>query len=158
MLRLTKRTEYGLIALVHLAERAAAAPPGEEAEVVSARAIGDIFPVPRRLLAEALKVLQVAGMLESTRGAHGGYRLAQPAGEISLGQIVSTLEGEPALTSCAGLGAAASDGVCEVEHVCPIRSPLSRLRTGIWNLLEGVSLQALADKTVDPAELFSAAG
>ena len=158
MLRLTKRTEYGLIALVHLAERAAEAPVGQPADVVSARAIGDIFPVPRRLLAEALKVLQASGLLEATRGARGGYRLARPAAEISLGEVVAALEGAPTLTSCAGLGAASSDGGCEVEPVCPIRSPLSRLRAGIWNLLEGVSLQALADRTVDPADLFTAAG
>lgn len=158
MLRLTKRTEYGLIALVHLAERAGATPDGAAPEVVSARAIGDQFPVPRRLLADALKALQVAGLLESTRGAQGGYRLARPAEDISLGDVVSVLEGAPTVTSCVGLGAASSTGACEVEPVCPIRSPLSRLRAGIWTLLEGVSLQALADKTVDPADLFSATG
>ena len=152
MLKLTKRTEYGLIALVHLADRTKVS----ATDVVSARAIGDQFPVPRRLLAEALKALQVAGLLESTRGAQGGYRLARPAADISLGDIVTILEGAPALTSCAGLGAAAGDGACEVEPVCPIRTPLSRLRAGIWTLLEGVSLQALADRTADPSELFSA--
>lgn len=157
MLRLTKRTEYGLIALVHLAEQAAQTATGETVGVVSAREIGDQFPVPRRLLAEALKGLQIGGLLESTRGARGGYRLARPATEISLGDIVAVLEGEPTLTSCAGLGAAGSDGACDVEPVCPIRSPLARLRVGIWNLLEGVSLKALADRTVDPTDLFSAA-
>ena len=75
MLKLTKRTEYGLIALVHLADKAAEAPAGSEVEVVSARAIGDQFPVPKRLLAEALKALQADGIVESTRGAQGGYRL-----------------------------------------------------------------------------------
>ena len=68
MLRLTKRTEYGLIALVHMAELAAARPAGAEAEVISARAIGDIFPVPKRMLAEALKHLQQGGIPASTRG------------------------------------------------------------------------------------------
>jgi Rrf2 family protein len=157
MLRLTKRTEYGLIALVYLADQASGTPEGSEAEVVSARAIGDQFPVPRRLLAEALKSLQQGGLLESTRGAQGGYRLARGASEISLGEIVAALEGAPTLTSCAGLGAAGSDGACEVEPVCPIRSPLARLRSGIWALFEGVSLQQLADRSVDPVELFSSA-
>lgn len=157
MLKLTKRTEYGLIALVHLAERAAGTTPGDPVDVVSARAIGDQFPVPRRLLAEALKALQVGGLVDSTRGAQGGYRLARPAADISLGEIVKVLEGAPSLTSCEGLGAARAEGGCDVEPVCPIRSPLSRLRTGIWALLEGVSLQALADRSVNPAALFSAA-
>lgn len=157
MLRLTKRTEYGLIALVHLADQAAATPEGVEAEVVSARAIGDLFPVPRRLLAEALKALQQGGIVDSTRGAQGGYRLSRAAKDISLGEIVAALEGAPTLTSCAGLGAAAADGGCEVEPVCPIRSPLARLRSGIWTLFEGVSLQQLADRSVDPAGLFATA-
>lgn len=158
MLRLTKRTEYGLIALVHMAELAEARPAGAEDEVISARAIGDIFPVPKRMLAEALKHLQQGGILESTRGVRGGYRLSRPADQISLGEIVSALEGPPTLTSCAGMGAASSDGGCDVEPVCPIRSPLARLRTGIWTLFEGVTLQALADRSADPAGLFSATG
>lgn len=158
MLRLTKRTEYGLIALVHMAEMAAACPAGAEPEVISARAIGDTFPVPKRMLAEALKHLQQGGILESTRGVRGGYRLSRPADQVSLGEIVSALEGPPTLTSCAGMGAASSDGGCDVEPVCPIRSPLARLRTGIWTLFEGVTLQALADRSSDPASLFSATG
>lgn len=157
MLKLTKRTEYGLIALVHLADQAAAAPEGEAAPVVSARAIGDKFPVPRRLLAEALKALQQADIVESTRGAQGGYRLSRDAEAISLGEVVACLEGAPSLTSCEGLGAASSEGACDVEAVCPIRSPLARLRTGIWTLLEGVTLKALADRTVEPNTLFSEA-
>lgn len=157
MIRLTKRTEYGLIALVHLANRAQATPDGAPVDVVSARAIGDRFPVPRRLLAEALKSLQCGGVLESTRGAHGGYRLARPADEISLGEIVTVLEGAPELTSCEGMGAADAHGTCEVEPVCPIRSPLAALRSGIRTLLEGVSLRALADRSLDASDLFGTA-
>ena len=92
MLQLTKRTEYGLIALIHLADR--------DGEVVSVREIGEQYPVPRRLLAEVLKDLCNAGMLDSQRGAAGGYRLARPAEQITLGEVVAALEGEPALTSC----------------------------------------------------------
>lgn len=155
VLKLTKRTEYGLIALVHLADQAAHAPEGEEVPVVSARAIGDQFPVPRRLLAEALKQLQQTGIVESTRGAHGGYRLARAATKISLGEVIASLEGEPSLTSCAGLGAAGTNSSCEVEPVCPIRSPLARLRTGIWTLFEGITLQSLTDRAADPTSLFA---
>lgn len=149
MLKLTRRTEYGLIALVHLA--------GREGAVVSSTEIGERYPVPKRLLAEALKALQHAGLLSSTRGAHGGYTLARPADEITLGEVVTALEGRPTLTSCEGLGALHASGSCDVEHVCPIRTPLQRLRTGMWTLLEGVSLRSLADRSVHPVELFAAA-
>jgi Rrf2 family protein len=155
VLKLTKRTEYGLIALVHLADQATLAPEGEPVPVVSARAIGDIFPVPRRLLAEALKQLQQDGIVNSTRGAQGGYRLSRAATEISLGEVIASLEGAPSLTSCAGLEAAGASGSCEVEPVCPIRSPLARLRSGIWTLFEGITLQSLTERAVDPTALFA---
>lgn len=156
MLQLTKRTEYGLIALVHLADR--------RGELVSVREIGDCYPVPRRLLAEVLKDLHRAGLVESQRGAAGGYALARPAEAVTLGEIVAALEGEPALTSCEGLGASAADGRCDVQPVCPIRSPLQRVRQGIWTLLQGTTLRSLAHsplvpppRTVQPAAAPGAA-
>jgi len=137
MLQLTKRTEYGLIALTHLAQH-----PGE---IVSSSAIAEQYPVPRRLLAEVLKDLQRAGIVQSTRGANGGYELARQASEISVGEVVAHLEGEPALTSCEGLSAIFKDGGCDVEAVCSIRSPLQHIRRGIWTLLESTSLASLAN-------------
>lgn len=148
MLKLTKRTEYGLIALLHLADR--------EGEVVSVREIGDRYPIPKRILAETVKELSRAGLLESQRGASGGYWLARPAESISLGEVVTALEGAPALTSCQDLGAAAGDGTCEVQPVCPIRSPLQRLRQGIWTLMQGTTLRSLADSSLAPHQIFPA--
>ena len=135
MLKLTKRTEYGLIALLHLAER-----PGE---VVSVREIGERYPVPPRALGESLKSLHHAGVVDSARGVGGGFWLAATPDEITLGQVVAALEGAPALTSCADLGASSKDGSCEVEAVCPIRSPLQSIRQGIWSLLQGTTLRSL---------------
>jgi len=150
MLKLTRRTEYGLIALVHLADH--------EGEVVSSTEIGERYPVPKRLLAEALKALQSTGFLRSTRGARGGYQLARSADRITLGEVVAALEGRPTLTSCQGFGALEPSGTCNVEHVCPIRTPLQRLRAGMWNLLEGVSLRSLADRSVHPSQLLDLGG
>ena len=149
MLKLTKRTEYGLIAVLHLADR--------EGEVVPAREIAERYPLPQRLLAEVLKDLGRSGIVESQRGAAGGYWLARSSDAITLGQIVEALEGAPALTSCQDLGASSSDGECEVQPVCPIRSPLTRLRQGIWAMLEGTTLRSLANNSFTPVELISAA-
>lgn len=143
MLQLTKRTEYGLIALVHMVDRAN--------EYVSAREISERYQLPRRLLAEVLKELSRTSLVESQRGATGGYTLARPAESIAIGEIVSALEGAPTLASCEGLGASAGRGECGVEPVCPIRSPLQRLREGIWRQLEGTTLAALAH----PVQLHS---
>ena len=135
MLQLTKRTEYGLIALTHLA--------ASEDAVTSVREICEQYPIPRRLVAEVLKELCRSGLVDSHRGAHGGYTLARPATEITVGDVVGTIEGHPSLASCESLGAYVSSG-CDVEHVCPIRSPIQRLRQDIWNLLERTSLHDLA--------------
>ena len=139
MLQFTKRTEYGLIALVHLAER--------EGEVVSAREIGERYPVPRRLLAEVLKDLGRAGMVDSQRGASGGYVLARPAGEIDLASVVAVLDGSPGLISCDSLSSedpeASEESTCELTSLCRIRSPLIRLRDSIWSLLRDTTLETL---------------
>lgn len=136
MLQLTKRTEYGLIALVHMVDR------GDQ--FVSAREISERYQIPRRLLAEVLKDLARRALVDSQRGATGGYALARPAESIALGEVVSALEGAPTLASCEGLGAADRRGECGVEPFCPIRSPLHRLREGIWRQLERTTLRALA--------------
>ena len=135
MIKLTKRTEYGLIALIHLAER--------DGQVISSREIGDTYPMPKRVLEEVLKDLQHSGLVTSTRGAHGGYTLAEPVGEISLGRVVNLLEGAPAITDCQ---AHEGDTSCEVHSNCPIRDPLERVKSGIWNLMEQTSLLSLMER------------
>lgn len=139
MLQLTKRTEYALIALVHMVDR--------EGEFVSVRELCERYPLPRRLLAEVLKDLCRLDVVESQRGPQGGYCLARPAEAITLGEIVKGMEGKPALTSCESMPLArlrpARD--CEVEATCPIRSPLHRIREHLWALLEVTTLRSLVN-------------
>ncbi len=135
MLQLTKRTEYGLIALTHLALRAGS--------VVSVREICEHYPVPRRLVAEVLKDLCHAQLVESHRGSAGGYSLARAPETVSVGDVVGALEGHPSLTSCSSLGLYAGHA-CDVERVCPIRSPIETLRHELWRLLARTTLRDLA--------------
>ncbi len=146
MLKLTKRTEYGLIALMHLAEH------GEE--LLSVRTIAERFTMPQRLLAQTLQNLTHAGLVESQRGATGGYRLAQPADQITIGSVVHALEGQGGLTSCHEVPSP-EPSACSIESLCPIRSPLGRIQHGIWSLLEGATLASLADSTLSPREIFT---
>jgi len=146
MLQLTKRTEYGLIALTHLAQRAGT--------VVSVREICEHYPVPRRLVAEVLKDLCHAQLVESTRGSSGGYALARAPEAISVGDVVVALEGSPSLTSCASLGLSGAHA-CDVEHVCPIRSPIETLRLELWKLLTRTNLRDLVQH---PLPLRATAG
>ena len=149
MLQLTKRTEYGLIALIHLVDRAdqaaAHATDGEQPApaLASAREIGERFPIPRRVLAEVLKDLARSGLIDSQRGATGGYALAHPPEETTVGHVVAALEGRPRLTGCESLPAWGASG-CEVEPVCPIKSPIGALRERLWELMQHTSLRDLA--------------
>jgi Rrf2 family protein len=136
MLQLTKRTEYGLIALVHMADRGG--------RVVSVREIGEHYPVPRRLMAEVLKDLAHAGIVESQRGATGGYALARSPDAITLAEVVTALEGQPVITNCEGHDPHGHE-VCDIAPTCRIRSPLHRIREGIFGLMERTTLRSLTD-------------
>lgn len=137
MLALTKRAEYGLIALVHLVDR-----PGE---FVSAREIGDTYEVPRRLLAEVLKALTRAGLLESQLGAAGGYALAREPELVTVAQTVQAIEDAAPGGSCeTEVRGAEGWSACEMTNTCPIKTPIQRLRAGIWGLLHQTTLRDLA--------------
>lgn len=134
MLQLTKRTEYGLLALVHLVDR--------EGAVVSVREICERYPLPRRTVAEVLKDLQHAGVVESQRGSAGGYTLARTPDAITLGDVVAALEGAPPLTTCES-PIVLKNGGCEVQPMCPIKSPIHRVRERLWQMLQHTSLLSL---------------
>jgi Rrf2 family protein len=140
MLRLTKRAEYGLTALVHLTDHAG--------EVVSARKISEQYKLPYRLVGEALKDLCRAGHIRSVRGPSGGYQLAQRAGSLTVGEAIAAIEGAPTLSDCdakalVGLGFGAL-GDLDVESRCLIRSPLHRIQEDIWRQFERTTIEELA--------------
>lgn len=140
MLRLTKRAEYGLTALVHLTDHVG--------EVVSARRISEHYKLPYRLLGEALKDLCRAGHLRSVRGPAGGYQMARRAASLTVGEAIAAIEGAPSLSDCdakalVGLGFGAL-GDLDVESRCIIRSPLHRIQEDIWRQFERTTIEELA--------------
>lgn len=150
MLQLTKRTEYGLIALLHMADR--------DGEFVSVREISERYRIPRRLLAEVLKDLCHAKLVESQRGASGGYGLASSPDNLALSEIIGALEGKPLLTSCDSSAPASHHGECGLVPVCPIRSPLHRIRENLWQLMQRTTLRSLVQpRPVHVRELVFAA-
>lgn len=138
MLRLTRRSEYGVMALTYLAQR-----PGEYCSV---RHITERLQVPRRLLAEILKDLSKARIVEATRGPGGGYRLRVDARELTVGSLVETLEGPCLFSYCSG------GGECDLAAVCIIQGGMGRITRELRRVLEGVTLQDLADQSLAEAE------
>ena len=134
MLKLTKKADYGLIALRHLAVN-----PGAR----SAKDIADSYGIPLPLLSKVLQKLTQKGLLASEHGTHGGYRLAREARQITALEVIQTLDGPIILTSCF-----TDHGNCEHTEKCSVREPLRRVHEGIQSLLAGITI---ADMSPDSA-------
>lgn len=91
---LNRKTEYALVALARLAEQAAKRQP------VSAREIAEGYELPVPVMTNVMKALQRAGLIDSVRGAGGGYRLARDPQRITLGSVIESIEGPVHLTLC----------------------------------------------------------
>lgn len=134
MLSMTKKTGYGLIALSHLAKMG-----GDE--LASAREIADRHDIPLSLLMNVLKELSAAGYVESVRGAHGGYRLAVEPEEISLADLITSVEGPIRLAECiADHDRPGDDETCRLLTSCPIADPIHRVNRRLADFLKTVTL------------------
>jgi Rrf2 family protein len=93
-MRLTTRSEYALLALIHLGRHAST-------KFVSSEAIAQAQHIPPAYLEQILRALKRARIVQSSKGQHGGYRLARPPSEITIAEIVRQLDGALAPTQCA---------------------------------------------------------
>ena len=112
-MKLSAKTEYGCLAMLHLAERH---PSGEPVQI---RRVAAEHDIPWRFLVQILLELKRAGLVTSTRGASGGYQLSRSPDEISLGDVVTVLEGTgaemPQQPAKPGLRAALFDACHDAE-------------------------------------------
>jgi Rrf2 family protein len=132
MLKLTKKADYGLIALRHLASI-----PGSTA---SARDIADAYRLPVPLLAKVLQHLTRAGIVQSLPGTNGGYKLARDASRISALEVVRAIDGPVILTHCF-----TEHGTCDQSDNCTVREPLRRVHEAILELLNKFTITDLAE-------------
>ena len=130
---LTRKTDYALVALAGLARQERAS---------SARDLAAQLHLPLPVLRNVLKVLATEGLLASTRGPSGGYRLAQPAHEITLARIVEAIEGPVQLLSCCPAG---SDEVprCRYEDSCHIKGNVQAVHVRLMGFLNEVTLDQI---------------
>lgn len=135
MLSLTKKTEYALIAVSHLARVGKG--------VVSAREIADRYAIRLPLLMNVLKTLNQAGLLKSVRGARGGYMLACSAESLTLAQLIRAIDGPVRLMRCVGPEDNGSVG-CELHGTCPVKHPLQKVHEQLEQFLAGVTVSEVA--------------
>ena len=132
MLKLTRKADYGLIAMKHLA---ADLPPAS----ASAKEIADRYGMPLPLLSKVLQKLTRSGFLQSEHGANGGYRLARDPRQISALEVIRAIDGPVILTSCV-----TGHKPCGQSGTCTVREPLARVHQGILGLLEKMSISDMA--------------
>ncbi len=142
MLRLSKKADYGLMAMNHLAEHA-------DQGSCSAKELAESYHIPPELLAKILQRLVKAGLLHSQHGTNGGYTLARDPATISAFEVIRAIDGPLFITSCVTVR-----GECDQSDHCTIREPLRRVNQSIENVLRGISISEMAEE-VDETKLVS---
>jgi len=137
MLRLTKLTDYGILLLTHIA--------ADEARLFASNDLSNATRIPSPTVSKVLQTLLGAGLLESIRGARGGYRLARPASEISVREIIDCFEGDIALTECN-----LDEGACDQLSVCATQNNWKRINEAVRGALDNISLKDMTEKDFMP--------
>lgn len=132
MLRLSKKTDYALLAMRHLAVHA-------DRGAVSARELAEAYDIPPELLAKVLQKLVRARLLDSHQGIRGGYGLSRPAQAISVADVIQAVDGPLTVTACSD-----TDHSCDQYSKCNIRDPLWQIKDRILVALSQTSVAELA--------------
>ena len=130
MLSLSKKADYGLIALKHLARHAE--------ESVSAREIAKEYRIPGELLAKIMQRLARKGLVVSQQGTHGGYILGRDPSRISIVDVIEALDGPIGITPCE------RGSSCEQMEKCSVKDPLMAVRAKMVRVLSDTSIYELA--------------
>jgi Rrf2 family protein len=136
MLRLSKKADYALMAMKHLALR-----PDQAA--ASAREIAEQYDIPVELMAKVLQRLVRQGLLASHQGTRGGYQLVRPASAISVADVIQAVDGPLTVTACS-----TEEENCDQYSKCSVRDPLWRIKERILLALQACSISELAADTV----------
>lgn len=136
---LTKKGKYGLKAMVHLAQ----AEPGRPVPVLD---ISEKQRIPKKFLDSILCELRNAGFVQSRMGKGGGYSLARPACDITVGELVRAIDGPLAPVPCASKTRYRRCDDCSDENTCAVRRIMQRAQEALSNVLDNCSLQEMRDR------------
>ena len=137
MLRLSKKADYALMAMKHLAVKSDSAPSS-----TSAREIAEQYDIPIELMAKVLQRLARSGLLTSHQGTRGGYTLSRSTASISVADIIQAIDGPLTVTACS-----TEDEACEQFGKCNVRDPLWRIKDRILAALSTCSLAEITTET-----------
>ncbi len=144
MLSMSKRADYALLALSHLAVMQA----GEPERLVNTKDLAEQYEIPVELLAKILQTLAKNGIVASHPGPTGGYRLQRAPAAISVAEIISVLDGPLALLQCSN----GHGDTCKQFSRCTIRDPLAEIERRVKNLLQDITLADISGPAPDGAD------
>ena len=144
MLRISRLTDYGTLVLAHLS--------GNGETLTSAADVASAVGIAQPTVRKLLKSLAKSGLVISTRGAQGGYRLSRDAADISAADIIDALEGPVHITECS-----ADDSHCDLESVCNVGGAWQRINIAIRRALGDINLHDL-QRSKAPVPNFEFAG
>jgi len=143
MLKLTKKADYGLIALKHLAVNCR--------EGASAKEIAETYGVPLPLLSKILQKLCKGGFLRSEHGTNGGYKLARDPRTITALEVIRSIDGPIVLTACF-----TEHGACTHTDKCNVREPLRKVHESILRLLSSITISDMSSDEMRESDLTKA--
>jgi FeS assembly SUF system regulator len=136
MLKISRIADYGVVLVTRLA-----ALPYED--VRSVRDLAGETGIPQPTTSKILKQLVRAGVVDSERGAHGGYRLARRPEDVSVAEVITALEGPIGVTECA----TQAEDECEHSGHCGVRGNWQRINEAIAAALRSITLAEMAQPT-----------
>jgi Rrf2 family protein len=135
MFKLSKKADYGLIAMKHLANH-------REQHACSANEIAEEYGISATLMAKVLQKLAKHSLVAAKHGSTGGYQLAKDAARISALEVITAIDGPVLITSCV-----TSHGTCDATDRCSVKEPLRRVNESIMEVLKTVTVAQLSEDT-----------
>ena len=139
MFKLSKKADYGLIAVKHLATH-------RNGHACSASDIAEEYGISATLMAKVLQKLARQSLVAAKHGSGGGYQLAKDPDHISALDVISASDGPVLITSCV-----TNHGACDATEKCSVREPLRRVNESILNLLSNVTISQMSEDPHEPA-------
>lgn len=131
MLKISKLTDYGLLATVYLARK--------QGEVVSAREVAAFYHLPVPMITKVLKTLHQGGIIRSRRGVAGGYTFTSDPEAVTLGQLLDLLEGPWDLVECETIDDT-GHALCSIRKACPSRRFMFSINRAIKSAFDQITL------------------
>ena len=135
-MQITRQADYALRAMVYLSRL-------EPNQRAATKKIAEIQKIPPSFLAKIISQLSIAGLIHTSRGAHGGVVLSRPASEISLLEVVEAIDGPIALNECT-----IAPGSCEMAGDCPLHDIWQETQTELVDKLRKTRFDKYAIKAV----------